>query len=738
VGDGGVRRDTMEWRGKGVGTASLKRKFARRLRREFAVGILMTGVALLVSCPANDLLTSIQQKVQEAKGGQTVATPTFSPAPSADGTYTSSSDFTVTISCETSGAAIYYTADGSTPSVSTTVYTAPISLAGNGTTRTIKAIGVKAGMIDSPLATVTYTINYSFATVTTSNISSITTTTATSGGTITSDGGHQVTVRGVCWSTTASPTTANSKTADGSGTGSYTSSLTGLAAGTLYYVRAYAINDAGTAYGNETSQVQFWTVPTSPSAPTVSAVGYAAGSGELSVSWTAVTGATAYDVYCSTTTTPPSSANGPTNVSGTSATISGLTNYTSYYVWIIAKNTSGTSSLSPIATGSPGIHVSGVSISQTTMNLNAGGAADTLTVVFTPTNSTNQNVSWSSSNTAVATVNSSGVVTPGSLLGACTITVKTIDGGETATCTVTTSLAGVVTTVAGSTTAGYTDATGTAARFNNPTGVATDGTNLYVVDNGNNMIRQIVITTGAVTTLAGSTTPGSANGNGTKASFNSPTGVATDGTNLYISDTGNNTIRQIVIATGAVTTLATVNDPLGIATDRTNLYVASGNNHCIDTIVIANSTVTTLVDTSAPNGGVGGTMPPGGFLEPYGVCTDGTNLYFTESNTNTECISRIVINTKAFSTMVSGFTRTEGLATDGTNLYLADHGANMILKIVISSGIVTTEAGSTASGSANGTGAAAGFSGPGDVTLCLSMPALFVADSANNMIREIQ
>jgi len=79
------------------------------------------------------------------------------------------------------------------------------------------------------------------------------TTTATSGGNITSDGGAAVTARGVCWATTSTPTTANSKTTDGTGTGSFTSSLTNLSANTTYYVRAYATNSAGTAYGSQVS-----------------------------------------------------------------------------------------------------------------------------------------------------------------------------------------------------------------------------------------------------------------------------------------------------------------------------------------------------------------------------------------------------------------------------------------------------------------------------------------------------
>lgn len=89
--------------------------------------------------------------------------------------------------------------------------------------------------------------------LTTAAISGITSTTAACGGDITSDGGAAVTARGVCWSTRRTPTTADSKTTDSSGVGSFTSSLTGLISGTTYYVRAYATNSAGTGYGEEVS-----------------------------------------------------------------------------------------------------------------------------------------------------------------------------------------------------------------------------------------------------------------------------------------------------------------------------------------------------------------------------------------------------------------------------------------------------------------------------------------------------
>lgn len=98
----------------------------------------------------------------------------------------------------------------------------------------------------------------SLPTVITADITGVTQTTATGGGNVTSDGGATVTARGVCWNTTGAPTTADSKTADGSGTGSFVSNLTSLTAGTAYSARAYAINTVGTAYGTE---IQFNTLP---------------------------------------------------------------------------------------------------------------------------------------------------------------------------------------------------------------------------------------------------------------------------------------------------------------------------------------------------------------------------------------------------------------------------------------------------------------------------------------------
>lgn len=96
--------------------------------------------------------------------------------------------------------------------------------------------------------------------VTTTPVSDITYTTALGGGNVTSDGGATISSKGVCWSTTDPPTIYDNSTSDGSGTGVFTSSLSGLVAGTLYYVRAYATNSAGTAYGSSVS----FSTPTLP------------------------------------------------------------------------------------------------------------------------------------------------------------------------------------------------------------------------------------------------------------------------------------------------------------------------------------------------------------------------------------------------------------------------------------------------------------------------------------------
>ena len=104
--------------------------------------------------------------------------------------------------------------------------------------------------------------------LTTITVSSITNTTASCGGNITADGGATVTARGVCWGTTSNPVATGNHTTDGIGTGTFTSTMTGLTAGTTYHVRAYANNSVGTAYGGDSV---FTTSPAAP--PNVYVVG---------------------------------------------------------------------------------------------------------------------------------------------------------------------------------------------------------------------------------------------------------------------------------------------------------------------------------------------------------------------------------------------------------------------------------------------------------------------------------
>ncbi len=107
------------------------------------------------------------------------------------------------------------------------------------------------------------------ATLTTSPVTSITSTTASSGGNISNDGGATVTARGVCWGTLPNPTVIGNHTTNGTGTGIFNSNITGLTAGTTYYIRAYATNSVGTAYGNELNFTS-----TSSSTPNVYVVGW--------------------------------------------------------------------------------------------------------------------------------------------------------------------------------------------------------------------------------------------------------------------------------------------------------------------------------------------------------------------------------------------------------------------------------------------------------------------------------
>ena len=183
---------------------------------------------------------------------------------------------------------------------------------------------------------------------TTTTTTFITQTTAISGGNVTSESGATVTSRGVCWSnTTTSPTILNSKTVDGAGLGAFTSSLTSLAPGTTYYVRAYATNSVGTAYG---STISFTTVsptiPTGVTTNTISSITQTTGIGGGNSSSDGGATITARGVCWSNTTSSPTITNSKTvdgsGVGSFTSSLSGLTTNTTYYLRAYATNSVGT------------------------------------------------------------------------------------------------------------------------------------------------------------------------------------------------------------------------------------------------------------------------------------------------------------------------------------------------------------------------------------------------------------
>ena len=190
---------------------------------------------------------------------------------------------------------------------------------------------------------ITFTTTAGLPTLTTTAASNITSTTATSGGNVTSTGGAAVTARGVCWSTSQNPTISDNHTTDGSGTGSFTSSLTGLTARTIYYVRAYATNAVGTAYGSE---ITFWShglaTVTTTAVSNITATTATSGGNVTSTGYTAVT---ARGVCWGTSQNPTVSGNHTTDGSGTgrfTSNITGLTTGVRYYVRAYATNAEGT------------------------------------------------------------------------------------------------------------------------------------------------------------------------------------------------------------------------------------------------------------------------------------------------------------------------------------------------------------------------------------------------------------
>ena len=214
------------------------------------------------------------------------------------------------------------------------------------TTYYVRAYATNAGGTSFGSQVLFSTEGFTMPTVSTSEITNITPYSATGGGTVEDGGNTAVTARGVCWNTSQNPTLDDNFTINGSGMGSFTSQLTNLEATTIYYVRAYATNKAGTSFGNQVSfSTETLTTPTVTTSNISNVTLYTATGGGTVIDG-GNTSVTARGVCWSTSQNPTLNDNFTIDGSGTGNFISELTNLettTTYYVKAYATNSGGIS-----------------------------------------------------------------------------------------------------------------------------------------------------------------------------------------------------------------------------------------------------------------------------------------------------------------------------------------------------------------------------------------------------------
>jgi trimeric autotransporter adhesin len=331
---------------------------------------------------------------------------------------------------------------------------------------------------------------------------------------------------------------------------------------------------------------------------------------------------------------------------------------------------------------------------------------------------------------------------------------------------------GIIITVAGDSTAGYSGDGGaaTAAELHSPYGVAFDAWgNLYVSDFYNNVIRKVA-PSGTISTVAGGGTSGLGDGGAaTAAALANPYGVAVDvAGNLHIGDYFNARIRKVTpsgtISTvvgngtlgyagdGGAATAAELDLPTGVAVDASgNLYIADALNAVIRKVA-PSGTISTVAGTGTSGySGDGGAATAAELDEPCGVAVDAAgNLYIADKNNNR---IRKVTPSGTIGTAAGG--GTSGLGDGGTataaelfepmgvavdvsgNLYIADNGNDRIRKVTLS-GTISTVAGNGTYGCSGDVGAAtaAALAGPQEVAVDAS-GNLYIADVNNNRIRKV-
>lgn len=290
----------------------------------------------------------------------------------------------------------------------------------------------------------------------------------------------------------------------------------------------------------------------------------------------------------------------------------------------------------------------------------------------------------------------------------------------------------------------------------------------YVTDMNNHRVRLINISTGAVTTLAGSGAAASTDGAGTAAAFWGPHHLALDGIgNLYVAESTGHRIRKVALATRAVSTVAgtgvaafadgvgvaaAFSSPRGIACDAIgNAYVADGGNNRIRKIVLSSATVTTLAGSAANASGVDGVGAAAGFTSLANLVVDssGAVLFVADGSK----VRQIEIATQTVTTLAGSATAGAGdgvgaaaqfrslhgltLDTRGGNLFVSDVVSHNVRQIVIATQAVTTIAGSGAVARVDGLGTSAAFNNPSGLAID-ARGNMLVADSSSHRVRVLQ